>query len=418
MEIVSLFTQFLVAFGTPNRRAEAATRLASLIGADFVVLFGKDADSGSLVAMTPFDASSPAGSAWIEAAASAVPDPTAVVLPDPGGGPDIRVLLQQGEDGSVLAAAGGQPRRRRLNLAARALPVMSKIVRAERVEALKVRSRQAEARAAEASRFKDEFLATLSHELRTPLNAMIGWIQMLRLHRDDNGLRERALDVIERNARAQTQIVADLLDVSRIITGKLRLRMSRVDLSDVVRAGCESLQPSMVARDLHLRIEPAPVPCVVYGDSDRLQQVVWNLLSNAAKFTGHGGHISIKTGASDSTAWISVTDTGVGIHPEFVPYVFDRFRQEDSTMTRAYGGLGLGLAIVRHLVELHGGSVEAASEGEGRGATFTVRLPCARPSAPPEEVRVRARRSDVAYQSASHARRAPDEEEQEPRRDP
>ena len=395
MGIVSLFTQLLVTFGTPTRRAEAATRLASLIGADFVVLFGKDADSGSLVPMTPFDVQSPSASQWVDAAAAARVEPAAVVLPDRGGSP-VRVLMQQAEDGSVLAAAGGEPRRRRMNLAVRALPLMSKIVRAERVEALKARSRQAEARAAEANRFKDEFLATLSHELRTPLNAMIGWIHMLRLYREDAGLRERALDVIERNARAQTQIVADLLDVSRIITGKLRLRMCRVDLSDVVRAGCESLQPSMVARNLRLTIEPTPMPCVVYGDPDRLQQVVWNLLSNAAKFTGHGGRIEVRMGASDATAWISVTDTGVGIHPEFVPYVFDRFRQEDSTMTRAYGGLGLGLAIVRHLIELHGGSVEAASEGEGRGATFIVRLPCARPAENPEEVRVRARRTDVA----------------------
>jgi signal transduction histidine kinase len=131
---------------------------------------------------------------------------------------------------------------------------------------------------------------------------------------------------------------------------------------------------------------------------------VWNLLSNAAKFTGHGGHIAVRTGASDSTAWISVTDTGVGIHPEFVPYVFDRFRQEDSTMTRAYGGLGLGLAIVRHLIELHGGSVEAASEGEGRGATFTVRVPCARPTAAPEELGVRARRSNVTEKEQGSAR--------------
>ena len=226
-----------------------------------------------------------------------------------------------------------------------------------------------------ASRLKDDFLNTLSHELRTPLNAMLGWIQMLRLYRDDESIRERAIDVIERNARTQAQLVADLLDISRLITGKLRLRLARVDLRDIVVAGCESVRPSADAKGLHLTIETADVPGVVYGDADRLHQILWNLLSNAAKFTPPGGDVSVRLSPHDDYAEILVSDTGIGIRPEFLPHVFERFRQSDSTSTRAHGGLGLGLAIVRHLVERHGGSVIATSEGEGRGATFGVRLP-------------------------------------------
>jgi signal transduction histidine kinase len=248
------------------------------------------------------------------------------------------------------------------------------------------RCRHAEARAAEAIRLKDDFLATLSHELRTPLNAMLGWIQMLQLYRHDAGVWDRAIEIIQRNARAQTQIVADLLDVSRIITGKLHLRVSRVDLGDIVRAGCDSLRPSIETKNLQLTLDTAPIPGVVVGDADRLQQIVWNLVSNAAKFTAPGGRIEVRIGADESCAWIMVSDTGVGIPAEFVPHVFERFRQWDSTITRAYGGIGLGLAIVRHLVELHGGTVKAASEGEGRGATFTVRLPYRRVEAPEQAV--------------------------------
>jgi signal transduction histidine kinase len=376
---VSLFTQILVAFGSPDRRGEAATRLASLIGSECVVLFATDTESGSLVPITPFDQRSTIAAEWRRTAASARCETvSAVVLPHPDTAAPVPVLLQKAADGSVLAAVGGQPHAARLRWAMGVLPLVSKIVRAERVESLAAQSRDAEARAAKASRLKDEFLTTLSHELRTPLNAMSGWIQMLRMYRDDHGLRDRALEVIERNARTQAQIVSDLLDVSRMITGKLNLHLSQVDLANVVTAGAESLRPSIDARNLHLEIETTSIPCIVQGDPDRLQQVVWNLLSNATKFTAPGGRIEVRLGTDGSAAWIRVTDNGVGIHPEFVPYVFDRFRQEDSTITRAYGGLGLGLAIVRHLVELHGGSVEAASGGEGKGATFTVRIPCRR----------------------------------------
>ena len=255
--------------------------------------------------------------------------------------------------------------------------MLQRQLEAARAEAADARAAlaTAEARALEASRLKDDFLATLSHELRTPLNAVLGWTQILRLYGGDPSVRERALDAIGRNARAQAELVTDLLDVSRIITGKLRLRVSRVDLREVVRAGCDTVLPSVEARGQHLVVDAPEIPGVVLGDSDRLQQIVWNLLSNAVKFTPVGGRIEIGIAPAERCALLTVTDTGVGIPPDFLPHVFERFRQCDSGLSRLHGGLGLGLAIVRHLVELHGGTVDAASEGANRGSTFTVRLP-------------------------------------------
>lgn len=224
-------------------------------------------------------------------------------------------------------------------------------------------------------RIRDDFLATLSHELRTPLNAMLGWIQLLRLRADDEPTRSHALDVVERNARTQVQIVEDLLDLSLIITGRMRLTFSRVDLPAVVREGCEGLSATAAAKNVDLRLEIDDVGADVHGDAARLQQVIWNLVSNGIKFTPAGGRVIVRLSADRECAEISVRDTGVGIRPDVLPYVFDRFTQGDTSLTRPYGGLGMGLAIVRHLTELHGGAVEAASAGPNRGARFSVRLP-------------------------------------------
>ncbi|HYU35887.1 MAG TPA: response regulator [Thermoanaerobaculia bacterium] len=231
--------------------------------------------------------------------------------------------------------------------------------------------RQAE----EANRMKDEFLATLSHELRTPLNAMLGWAQVLRLGKLDSEAAARALETIERNARAQAQLIADLLDVSRIITGKLRLDLQPVELPRIIEATLDSARPGADAKGIRLDVSLDRLTSPVLGDADRLQQVIWNLLSNAIKFTPPGGIVMVRLQESGGNAEIRVVDTGAGIRPDFLPYVFDRFRQAESTITRSHGGLGLGLSIVRHLVELHGGSVAVHSEGEGKGAAFTVRLP-------------------------------------------
>ena len=237
--------------------------------------------------------------------------------------------------------------------------------------------------AREASRLKDEFLATLSHELRTPLNAMLGWSRLLRGGTLDAETQERALESIERNARLQAQLVSDILDVSRIITGKLRLDRAPVDLVPLTQSGLDSIRPAADAKgvQIELHVEGALHP--IYADGDRLLQVIWNLLSNAVKFTPPSGRISVSLIGRPGSVEIAVCDTGAGISPAFLPYVFDRFRQADASTTRTHGGLGLGLAIVRHLVELHGGTVEASSDGEGKGASFVVRLP-ARPAPLPE----------------------------------
>jgi PAS domain S-box-containing protein len=229
--------------------------------------------------------------------------------------------------------------------------------------------------AQEANRTKDEFLATVSHELRTPLTAVLGWARILRAGGIDDATSLRALETIERNAKSQAQLVEDLLDVSRIITGKLRLDMKPVELKSVIDLAIEAIRPAAEAKGIHLQVVLDPMAGPISGDPDRLQQVVWNLLSNAVKFTPRDGRAQIRLERVDSHVEITVSDTGLGIRQEFLPFVFERFRQADGTSTRAYGGLGLGLAIVRHLVELHGGQVRAASAGENQGASFTVELP-------------------------------------------
>ena len=244
----------------------------------------------------------------------------------------------------------------------------------ERAQLL-MREQVARLQAEKANRTKDEFLATLSHELRTPLTAMLGWTRMLRMNELDERTAAHALDTIERNAKAQAQLVEDLLDVSRIITGNLRLDVRPLDLVPVIEAALDSVRPAAEAKNIDLQISFAPLTGPVSGDPARLQQVAWNLLSNAVKFTPRGGRVRISLERVESQIEITVTDTGEGIRPEFLPFIFDRFRQADSSTTRVHGGLGLGLAIVRHLVELHGGTVQAESPGEGQGATFKVRLP-------------------------------------------
>jgi signal transduction histidine kinase/ActR/RegA family two-component response regulator len=246
--------------------------------------------------------------------------------------------------------------------------------------ALRARRRQYDVRdhiaAAEAAnRLKDEFLATVSHELRTPLTAVLGWVHLLRAGNLDEKHSARAVETIERNARSQVQLIDDLLDVSRIITGKLRLDVRPLDPATPVESAVEAVMPAAASKEIRIQKVLDTNLRSISGDAARLQQVVWNLLSNAIKFTPRGGRVAVRLARAESHVEISVADDGDGIAPEFLPYVFDRFRQADGTTTRRVGGLGLGLAIVRHLVELHGGTVSAESEGEGKGSTFTVKLP-------------------------------------------
>ncbi|WP_390883630.1 response regulator [Kovacikia minuta] len=274
---------------------------------------------------------------------------------------------------------------------------MRKQAEAER-EQLLAREQAIREQAEAANRIKDEFLAMVSHELRSPLNPILGWSKLLRTRRLDEQKTERALEVIERNAQMQAQLINDLLDVSRILRGKLSLESHPVDLAFTIQAAMETVRLAAEARSIQIHTQFDPEVGQVSGDAGRLQQVVWNLLANAVKFTSEGGRVEVKleryefsvkrsqleettqnsalkTQHSKYYAQITVTDTGKGIPPNFLPYVFEQFRQESSATTRRFGGLGLGLAIVRYLVELHGGTVQADSPGEGQGATFTVRLP-------------------------------------------
>ncbi|QRO00796.1 PAS domain S-box protein [Archangium violaceum] len=234
-------------------------------------------------------------------------------------------------------------------------------------------------RAEQASRLKDDFLCVLSHELRTPLTAILGWTQILRTRELTPEKRVRALETVERNARAQTQLIEDLLDVNRIVSGKLRLDLRPTHPVKLIESALDVVRPAAEAKGIHLQTRLDIHTGPLLGDPDRLQQVVWNLLSNAVKFTPQGGCVTVSLSRSSSHVELQVCDTGDGIPPSFLKHLFERFRQADASSTRRYGGLGLGLSIVRHLVELHGGTVEAHSEGKGRGASFTVRLPLVAP---------------------------------------
>jgi PAS domain S-box-containing protein len=232
-------------------------------------------------------------------------------------------------------------------------------------------------KAESASRTKDEFLATASHELRTPLNAILGWARILRGGAIDTAGWVRGLETIERNAKAQVQLIDDILDGSRIITGKLHLEIRSVDLAEVLRSALDAVRPAAVAKNIALGATVDAAAGRMRGDPERLAQVVWNLVTNAIKFTPKGGKVDVTLERKETSILLWVRDTGQGIRRDFLPHVFERFRQPDATATRRHGGLGLGLALVRHLVEAHGGTVGVESEGEGRGATFTVTLPAA-----------------------------------------
>ena len=247
--------------------------------------------------------------------------------------------------------------------------------------------------AEEASRVKDDFLATLSHEIRTPLNAVLGWTRILRSRTPDAKMLERAIEVIERNAGAQLTLVTDMLDMARITAGKVRLELHELDLGATVASAVDVIRPAADAKGIQLNTDLADDAPLVRGDEDRLLQVFWNLLSNAVKFTDAGGHITVRLASTAAAVRISITDTGQGISPEFLPHVFQRFKQADPSAARRHGGLGLGLALVREIVHLHGGSVDVQSAGLQKGTTVTVTLPACRVV---ERVQARPRTSSVA----------------------
>jgi PAS domain S-box-containing protein len=301
---------------------------------------------------------------------------------------EYRVIRPDGV--TVWVATRGRLQKDASGRPVRMLGVIQDITRRKEAEKQRLdlleAERAARTEAEKANRAKDEFLSIVSHELRTPLNAIMGWSEVLQAGEDLTPDLREGLAVIERNARAQAQIIEDLLDMSRIISGKVRLQVQRVDLPQVIEAALASMQPAADAKDIRLMkvIDPQAGP--VSGDPARLQQVVWNLLSNAIKFTRKGGRINLALARINSHVEFTVSDTGAGISPEFLPFVFDRFRQEESATLRQHGGLGLGLAIVKHLVELHGGSIDAQSAGAGKGATFRVSLPLTPLHAHPEGI--------------------------------
>lgn len=248
---------------------------------------------------------------------------------------------------------------------------------AQEREELLASERAARGAAEAADRLKDDFLATVSHELRTPLTSILGWSAMVNSGIVDGASVNKAMKVIEHNAKSQARLIDDILDASRIITGKLRIEAKPVELDRIIQASCDVLQPAATAKQITLTVSLQPNAGFVNGDPDRLQQIMWNLISNAIKFTPEDGRVEVKLEKVDALLVITVCDNGMGINSQFMPHVFERFRQADSSTTRAHGGLGLGLAIVRHLVELHGGTISVESDGLGKGAMFIVRLPLA-----------------------------------------
>ncbi len=288
------------------------------------------------------------------------------------------------------------------------LDVTARKLAEEERAALLVRERNARRQAQESDRLKDEFLATLSHELRTPLTSILGWAILIRKGEVEEANFDRAIETIERNARSQGRLIDDLLDVSRIITGNLRLDIRPINLVSVVEAAKDGLLPTAEAKRITLHTVFERENCLVKGDPNRLRQVIWNLVLNGIKFTPRGGSVTVRLECVEPYVRLKVSDTGEGIASEFLPYVFDRFRQAEGSATRKQGGLGLGLAVVRHLVELHGGNVKAESPGTGQGATFTVDLPLAEDRRDPagaetRRLEIERRRSaDSADQSGAH----------------
>jgi len=302
---------------------------------------------------------------------------------------DISILLFAGSDRSQASLRTLHKLEVLRNVTLLDRPIRTAAVISTVRAALRGRQRQYELRdtlvalqrarldAEHANRLKDEFLATVSHELRTPLNAILGWVAMLRQARFEPTRVASILEIVERNAKAQAQLIADVLDISRMISGRVKLELTPVSLARVILDAVDSVRPGAAARAIDLRLDVDEGP-VANADPDRLQQVVWNLLSNASKFTPEGGRIDVTLRANRTHATITVADTGVGISSDFLPHVFDRFRQAEQGFTRSHGGLGLGLAIVKQLVEMHGGEATARSDGPGKGAIFDVRLPLAR----------------------------------------
>jgi signal transduction histidine kinase/CheY-like chemotaxis protein len=410
------------ALANPEERGAAARALARVIGTDDLIIFVRDDRVGQSLPAPGFPQTLQGGRVWRSIVDLAIRDESA----------DGRVSLRGGEihnasaignsDGTVAVLIGGKAKAVEVEALRSLLPIMGALFRMEadvrRAQGNLAVARQSAEAAAElaakldaaradlqgavsiaetATRARDDFLATMSHELRTPLTSIIGWVQLLREEQDPVLIRE-ALETIDRNARSQSRLIEDILDFSRINAGKLRLDIRSVDPAVFVTAALDVLRPTAEAKGVELDTIIAADSGPVFGDPDRLQQVVWNLIANAVKFTPAGGKVTVRAEQADGQCRITVADSGEGISPEFLPFVFDRFSQADSSSTRQHGGLGLGLGIVKHLVELHGGNVQAFSGGVKKGATFVVRLSKV---APPLEPGTVAHKSETVRAAAT-----------------
>ena len=383
-----------------ERRAVAARTLARQLGADDMIIFVRDEAVGRSLPAPGFPQTLRGGSGWRQLVDRAIATGTAETSFVAAEGTSQSASAIGLADGTVAVLLGATPETAAgLETLRILLPLLGGLFRAEsicrRAEADSILARQSAAQSTElaakldvtradlqravvvaetATRARDEFLASVSHELRTPLTSIIGWIQLLRDDTDPSHIAE-GLETIDRNARAQSRLIEDILDFSRINAGKLRLDVRPIEMADIIRAAIEVVRPAADAKGVILDCVLNSNSGLVSGDSDRLQQVVWNLLANAVKFTPRGGRVQVRLGRVTSHSELTVSDTGEGISKEFLPFVFDRFSQADGSSSRKHGGLGLGLGIVRHLVELHGGTVQAFSPGLGKGSTFVVRLP-------------------------------------------
>lgn len=383
-----------------DERRDTARRIAEQLGAKDLLLFIQDPEINILLPAPGFLQTLPSVKRWRELLKNCTTEWTTTEVPFPNAESLTHATTIAGTDGSVLALIGGHPNLDEARAMVELLPLLAAAFRGERAMLIaegqtrvaREAARQSKAlaemldatrsdleralRAAEtASRAKDDFLANVSHELRTPLTPILGFARMLRSGQLDARAAERALESIERNAELQSHLIEDILDFARIIAGKLRLDVQPIDPAVVVEAALDVVRAAAVARDVRLQSVLDPVAGPIAGDANRLQQIVWNLLTNAIKFTPKGGRVQVRLERINSHIEITVSDTGEGISPEFLPFVFDRFRQADNSNTRRHGGLGLGLSIVRQLVEMHGGTVHVSSGGLEQGTTFTVKLP-------------------------------------------
>ncbi|HXI12391.1 MAG TPA: HAMP domain-containing sensor histidine kinase [Thermoanaerobaculia bacterium] len=383
----------------PGSRRQAAKELARVLGAEDLIVFVRDTEVGRLLPASGFPQTLPNARAWRDLLESAIRQGSASGEIKSDSPEALRVSAFATTESSVVALLGPSdasgPETLLLLLplletafrnesTARVATAQASLARASAAQATTLAEKLDLARnelrraldvAEEATRSRDLFLATISHELRTPLTSILGWLQLLRIQGTTAPDLQEALETIEQNAKAQSRLVEDILDHSRITTGNLRLEIESLDLRNPVREALEIVRPAAKAKQIELSLVPGEKPVLVSGDADRLRQVAWNLFSNAVKFTPSGGSVSATVEAHDGDAEIVVSDTGQGIETSFLPFVFDRFTQGDPSSTRTHAGLGLGLSIVRLLVELHGGSVNVTSKGSGRGTQMVVRLP-------------------------------------------